>query len=155
MSFEVEPIVIFSSPEARLQNWKELRQRLAELDDQSAMELVADYWSKVPLSAFSYNPETPEEWLTPWEMVHKGDWCPLMLAVAMEMTLRLSGWDSSRMELVYFRDYDISEEVFVLKIDGKFALNYSVGKVVEFPKTKQVLLGSWQFQGRSYRAITN
>lgn len=151
--FNVNPFVVYSSADDRLRHWKELRHQVSTMDDADALAMVAEYWSYAPLSNFSYNPEYPEDWPSPWEMVHKGQWCRLMLAPAMEFTLRLAGWDSSRMKLVYFRDYDISEEVFVLKIDDKIALNYSNRHVVDYPDTKQVILGYWQFSGKTYTPL--
>ena len=151
--FDVNPFILYSSSSDRLKHWKELRHELSTLDDQNAMAMVAEYWSYAPLSNFSYNPEAPEEWPTPWEMVSRGQWCRLMLAAAMEFTLRLSGWDSDRMKLIYFRDYNISEEVFVLKIDDRYALNYSNREVVDYPDTEQVVMGCWQFIDKNYTKI--
>lgn len=139
-----------NSGQDRIASWKDLRKKISTMDDLDALATVAEYWSYAPLSNTSYDPDTPSEWLSPWEMVSKGEWCRQMLAVAMEFTLRLSGWDESRLKLVHMRDYDISEEVFVLKIDDKYALNYSEGEVVEFPKTEQVITNIWQFDHKTY-----
>ena len=149
--FDINPFVIFNSPQGRLTNWKALRQKIAELSDDEAMAIVAEYWAHAPMSNFSYNPDDCESWPSPWEMVSAGDWCPQMVAVAMEFSLRLSGWEANRLELVAFRDYDISQEVMVLKIDDKYALNYSIGKVEGWPDTKKIITGKWSFQGRSYK----
>ncbi len=86
-------------------------------------------------------------------MISHGDWCRRMIAVAMEMTLRIAGWDTSRLKIVAFRDYDISEELLVLKIDDQWALNYSIGEVVPYPETHQVVTAIWQFQGRNYKEL--
>lgn len=146
----VNPFVSMNSPQDRLDSWKDLRRNISQLDDQAALAAVAQYWSCAPISNFSYNPESPDDWLSPWEMVAKGDWCRHMVAVAMEFTLRLSGWDANRLKLIYLRDYDISEELLILKIDDKYALNYSVGEVIDYPSNGQVITGSWQFDRRDY-----
>jgi hypothetical protein len=146
------PFIVLNSGQDRLDSWKELRQTISTLDEASALNAVADYWGNAPLDTISYNPEDPSEWPSPWEMVSRGDWCRNMVAVAMEFTLRLAGWSPDRLTLLYLRDYDISEELLILKIDGEYALNYSIGQVVEYPKTKQVITGIWQFDRRQYVA---
>jgi hypothetical protein len=148
------PFVALNSADDRLASWKELRKQIATLPDRDALAAVAAYWGNAPLSAHSYNPETPKEWPTPWEGIAKGDWCRKMVALAMEMTLRLAGWDASRLKLIYLRDYGISEELLVLKIDDRDVLNYIVGEVVEYPSTDQVITGVWQYCGRSYEAAS-
>lgn len=151
------PFVINASPDERLAYWKQLRKTIAEKSqdgseqaEDEALAILADYWSMVPISNFSYNPEDPDRWLTPWEMIHKGDWCQLMVAVGMEMTLRLSGWSSERMEIISFRDYALSEEKMVLRIDGNKTLNYTIGEVVEWPESEKIFTGMWRYDGRKY-----
>jgi hypothetical protein len=148
--WKANPFVSLSSGQDRLASWKELRHSITDLPEAEALSAVAEYWGQCPLSNFSYNPESPEDWLPAWEMISRGDWCRQMVAVAMEMTLRLAGWDASRLKLVYLRDYSISEELLILKIDGDYALNYIVGQVVEYPKTEQIITGIWQFDRRDY-----
>ncbi len=146
----VNPFISLNSGDDRLASWKELRRSLADLDEADALARVAEYWGCAPVSNFSYNPEMPEDWPSAWEMVSRGEWCRNMLAVAIEFTLRLAGWDASRLKLIYLRDYDISEELLILKIDDKYALNYSVGQVVDYPQTEQVITGIWQFDHKDY-----
>lgn len=142
--------ILLNSGQDRLESWKELRRSITGIPDMDALRIVAEYWADAPLSNFSYNPESPDDWPTAWEMVSRGDWCRQMLAVAMEMTLRLAGWDAARLKLIYLRDYDISEEVMVLKIDDTIALNYSMGEVIEYPKTEQIITGIWQYDNKKY-----
>ena len=143
------------SPNERLEDWKRLRKEIANADDGQALRLVAEYWGKAPLSVYSYDPEQPDEWPSPWEMVSDGEWSRSTVAIGMEFTLRLAGWDAGRLKLVYFRDYDISEELMILKIDDTLALNYTLNEVVEYPQTNKVILGSWAFRDKKYDALTN
>ncbi len=153
--FEYNPFIVYNSPDERLEQWKSVRKQISEIDDRQAMELVAEYWGYVPLSNFSYNPEIAEDWPTPWEMVYRGDWCKHLVAVGMEATLRLAGWDASRLQIVAFRDYDISDELTVLKIDDKWALNYNIGKVINWPDTEQIITNIWQYKGRGYVSLAD
>ena len=137
----------------RLSDWKLFRNSLVDLPEKEAFQAVADYWSMAPLTKLAYDPENPDDWLSPWEMVSAGDWCPYSRALGMEFTLRLAGYDSSRLKLMLMRDYTISEQLMVLKIDDKYALNYTEGMVVDFPNTDQTILVIWQFDGRKYTSV--
>jgi hypothetical protein len=154
MYFDTNPFLVHSTPDSRLEYWKELRKKIANMPDRDALDLLAEYWAMVPLSNFSYNPEQPDLWPTPWEMVYRGDWCADMVPVGMEATLRLSGWDATRLSIVAFRDYDISQEITVLKIDDTYALNYTVGKVIEWPTTEKIITAIWSYKDRSYVSQT-
>ena len=154
MYFDNNPFVINTSSESRLSHWKTIRKTIADLPERDALRVVAEYWSYAPLVQHSYDPENPSEWPTPWEMVSRGKMCRDFVALAMEQTLRLAGWDYSRMKLVYLRDYDISEELMLLNIDGMFALNYKVGEVIEYPRTEQIITHVWQFNGKEYVETT-
>lgn len=140
-------------PKERLADWKQLRTTVAQLSDDEAMALVASYWSQAPLSKMAYDPEFPDQWMSPWEMVNSGEWCPYSRAIGMDFTLRLAGWDISRLKLILMRDYTISEQLMVLKIDDTYALNYSNGMVVEYPNTDQTILVTWQFDGKNYQSV--
>ena len=150
MYFDNNPFVVHSSPDDRLAFWKTIRQQIAALPDKDALALVAEYWGNAPLDSFSYNPENPVEWPSPWELISRGTVCRNIVAVAMEQILRLSGWDASRLKLIFLRDYDISEELLVLKIDDKYCLNYSVGEVIEYPNTEQIITHVWQYDHKEY-----
>ena len=140
-------------PDERTASWKALREEVRLLDDAAALKLVSEYWAKAPVSKMAYDPEDHASWPSPWEMVHAGDWCPSSIAIGMEFTLRLGGWDASRLKLVLIRDYDISEQIMVLKIDESLVLNYSVGYVEEYPKTNHDVLISYQNDGKRYFVI--
>lgn len=146
--FDVNPFIIHSTPDTRLSFWKGLRNTL--VDNPDALDILAEYWGLVPLGNSHMQIDDPTTWGTPWEMIHNGNWDRHMVAVGMEMTLRLSGWDASRLKIVSFRDYDISDEVTVLKIDNTYALNYNVGQVINWPNSEKIITDSWQFDGREY-----
>lgn len=143
---------LLPAPE-RLKHWKEFRNSLAHLEDAEALAAVAEYWRWAPLLKMAYDPEFPTEWASPWEMINTGDWCVYSRAIGMEFTLRLAGWDKSRLKLVLMRDYTISEQLMVLKIDDSLALNYTEGLVVEYPNTDQTILVTWQFDGKNYQSL--
>jgi hypothetical protein len=75
------------------------------------------------------------------------------VAVGIETTLRLAGWDKNRLELVMMKEVDnISAEYFVVKIDGTHILNYSYGKCVpvEEMQGKVEFQYAYRWAGRTY-----
>lgn len=144
----------FLRPDEQIAEWKLLREEIKLLDDDAAFQRVAEYWGDAPLLKMAYDPEDCTEWPSPWEMVAAGDWCPFSVAIGMEFTLRLAGWDPERMELVTIRDYNISEQKMILKIDGRIALNYSVGTVEAFPESNFDVLAAFKNDGKRYSSIT-
>ena len=141
-------------PDERLESWKSIRNALKDLDESEALQLVAEYWAQAPMLKMAYDPALPDEWPSPWEMVSDGDWCPYSVATGMEFTLRLAGWAPERMQILHIRDYDISDERCVLKIDESVFLNYNEGFVVDIPTTRYDVLGTVQSNGKRYFLAT-
>lgn len=138
------------SPKERLSSWKELRKNIVDLPEIVQLETVAEYWAKAPLLKMAYDPDDLPNWPSPWEMVHDGNWCCYSVAVGMEATLRLSGWDHNRLKVLYIRDYDISDQKCVLKIDDTLLLNYNINMIIEYPETKHDVLVAYKSNGKLY-----
>ncbi len=103
----------------------------------------------------AYDPEAPETWPGPWEMISEGDWCPYSVAIGMEFTMRLAGISADRMEILHIRDYDISCEMFVLKIDESLVMNYSVGIVNHhYLTSRHDVLARYKSDGKRYFRLT-
>jgi hypothetical protein len=138
------------SPRDRLVHWKEFRKGLSAMPEEEQLVRTAEYWALAPLASFTHDTEHPESWPSPWEMISDGEWCRNSVAIGMEFTLRLSGWDPARLLLADLRDYDISDQYFVLIIDGRKVMNYTYAEVVDFPSTKHDVIGRWRFSGKFY-----
>lgn len=137
----------------RLGDWKDFRKSLITMNEQKQIAAVVNYWSKAPLIKHAYDLDNPDTIPTPWEMISLGDWCVDSVAIGMEFTLRLAGWDSSRLKLVMVRDYDISEMKVILIIDEMYWLNYSYGMVCNTPTSRYDIIGQWRFSGKHYEPI--
>ncbi len=144
----------FLSRDERVQHWKIFRDSLKELSDIEALNAVAHYWAQAPIMKRAYDDMDFSDWPSPWEMVHKGDWCQSSVAIGMEFTLRLAGWDANRLELITITDYDISEQKMILKIDESLVLNYTVGEVEEYPTTNHLIMISFRHDGKRYFETT-
>ena len=133
----------------RLADWKVFRDSLSAFSEEDQLRLVASYWAQAPLLKVAYDPENPKSWPSPWEAVHDGNWCRDSTAIGMDFTLRLSGWEPSRLELRLIDDHPNSNIVLVLKVDGTIALNYEWNTVTEFPSDFHTLR-KYHWDGRHY-----
>jgi hypothetical protein len=141
-------------PRLRLGSWKNLRSSLAALDEDAQLQAVVNFWAQAPLLTFAHDPEAPATWPGPWEMIEENHWCRSSVAIGMEFTLRLGGWDPSRLTLRYIRDITMSDQIFVLDVDGRYFLNYEYGTVVPIPDTQRIEIAAVQFAKRKYALLT-
>jgi hypothetical protein len=141
-------------PKPRLSEWKKLRDSLKDLVEIDQLNAVAKYWAQAPLLNIAYDPERLDLYPSPWEMMNANKWCRNSIAVGMDFTLRLSGWETARLIVKMMRDYDISDQKLILEIDGDKLLNYDYGIVSNIPKTKFVILNSWNFSNKNYSQKT-
>jgi hypothetical protein len=142
------------SPQERLTDWKRFRESLRTLDEINQLSAVAKYWAQAPLMGLAHDIEFSEKLPSPWEMISEGNWCRNSIAIGMEFTLRLAGWNSSRLNLHMLRDWDLSEVILILIIDESKTLNYNYGEVTEYPNSRHDVTGSWSFSGKLYTRIS-
>lgn len=141
------------SADDRLEAWSSFRDGLNAFSEQEQINLVAQFWAQCPLSRWSLDPDTPKSWQTVWEMLDEGDYCKNAVAIAMETTLRLSGWDASRLKLVMIRRLYDGDRFFVVIIDDTVVLNYSSGETVNVAdiEVEFVTQYAFKFEGRQYK----
>jgi hypothetical protein len=138
---------------SRLRDWKEFRNRLPSLSETEQFSELARYFAQAPLVRYTYDAHDPATWPTMWQMVSDGDWCEQSIAIGMEGTLRLSGFEASRLKLVLINDRDLSEVRFVLQIDDRIWLNYEYGVAREIPDTNRTVMCCWQFDGKKFVSV--
>lgn len=137
----------------RQAKWKEVRTGLCGLSEPDQLKSVATFWAQAPLSNTSYDLHQPEGWPTPWEMLRANVWCRHSRAIGMEFTLRLGGWDASRLKLILANDLNISDTIFVLEIDRTTILNYDLGNTVTLPNRQWEIIAEWQFTGKFFTTV--
>lgn len=140
-------------PSERLNEWTAFRDGLSAYSEYEQLEKVARWWGLAPLNKRSIDPYDPKSWMTVWEMLYSGDLCQNSLAVAMESTLRLAGWDPKRLTLQMVYSEEESSEFLVVQIDGTYLLNYSYGSPanVEVVSNDITVQNEFGFSGRSYK----
>jgi len=141
------------SADDRLEHWKDFRKSLSSKTDLEKMTAVATYWSSAPLKNIAYDCDAPETWPTIWEMIRAGDWCRNSIAIGMDGTLRLIGFDPSRLTLGTIIDPDISAMLTVVRIDADWLLNYDWSLLAPYPTTRHRWLRKFRWSGRKYFEI--
>jgi hypothetical protein len=134
--------------EERLADWAAMRRSLSGKSDHDQLLAVAAYFAQAPLVKIAYDPDDPSAWPTPWEMIHHNEWDRDILAVMMEATLRLAGWNPDR--LCVTRLDDRTNLRSVVGVDQTHALNYDWGMVTTLPTTGCHIRHRWRFSGRHY-----
>ena len=140
-------------PRELLSQWKMVRNQLRELPEKEQLLSVVSFWIKAPLKKMAYDPETLDDYPSPWDMMNENDWCQNSVAVGMDFTLRLGGWSADRLQIKMIRDYDLSIQRLVLVVDGKYFLNYEYGEIVEALSANHDVLDTWQFTGKHYERV--
>ncbi len=120
------------SADKRLRLWKEFRETLTQQDHFDQLESVAQWFAETPTVNFSIDYDTPSSWPSPWELIEEGNLCESGIAYLMERTLALSGWDSSRLQLILLKNTEAQILRLCLLVDGLYILNYSYLAVMDW-----------------------
>lgn len=142
------------NPRDRLSDWKRMRSSLHDMTEADQLSEVAKYWALAPLNRIAYDAEDISSWPSVWEMIDAGEWCRASVAVGMEATLRLVGWNPNRLTIRHIDDRIISDIFLIVEIDGALALNYDHGGVIETPKNNFHEMARWRFIGRNYTRVS-
>lgn len=135
----------------RLSAWVAFRRGLEAMPPEDRLAPVAAWWAQAPLLTIAYDPEAPDTWPSPWEMVHAGDWCRNSVAIGMEATLRLSGVPAERLELAMLIAPGEERMGLVAVFDGATALNHEWGAPCPLPSPRRVV-HRWRWNRRGYAA---
>lgn len=143
------------SAQERLDDWSSFRDGLPNLDEETQIKEVVAYWARCPFSAWSLDPDQPEQWPTIWEILNDGDYCSNAIAVGMEATLRLSGWSPERLQLLMIRKLQDGEQFFIVLIDEVTVLNYSYGEATPIEQCSNDFEIRYRvgWSGRSYKRL--
>ena len=137
-------------PTDRLDAWRDFRKSLDGQAEEVQLTMVVEWFAETPISTFVLDFDHPETWPGPWEVMNEGNFCSTAIAYMMQQTLQLVGWDQSRFEFRYIRNNKIEDQMMVLLIDDKWALNYGYRQVVDFePERADCLtMVSYRFNAR-------
>lgn len=114
-----------SSTEA-LAEWKSFRKNL---NGNTALEDVATHFFDVPLGARCVDYYTPENWLSPWEILSFKAYCRSNVTLLMYYSIVLSELPGYAAEVALIDDF--ADIFLVLIINKKHVLNFELGKVTD------------------------
>jgi len=127
--------VFMQSPDERRRAWRDFRIELKNTESElDQLKMVAKWWGRCPVTNWSLDWDQPQNWGSPWEVLHDGYYCRNAVAYMMFMTLVLADgqrWTKDRLNLAGIRfQQDITEDQWlVLIVDDRWVLNYSLGEV--------------------------
>jgi len=116
----------------RVARWREFRKSLDDLPLEEAIKSVVDFWRSCPYAPYYLDPDNPDSWPTPWELISENYYCDLAKALGMLYTLYFSnhGKDLDAEIRVY---YD-PETKFVYNLpvfsQGKYIVNLVDAEIV-------------------------
>jgi hypothetical protein len=118
----------------RILAWRQFRSALQGLSELQQLDEVAKFWGDAPLQTYVVDWDKAHEWPCAWQLIHDGDFDSNIIALLMEQTLILVGWNPERLKLMYVKDSAIEEQMMILVIDERWVLNYSYYEVFELSK---------------------
>lgn len=118
---------VSSSPKQLLNSWKNFRQELfEEEDDLDVLNRLVEWFSYCPEVKPWRTWDNPEEWESPWEIIHQGLFCKSTRSYLMERTLFYSDEDrwSKNCQLWWVKDLAHSDIYLLLIVNEKWVLNF-------------------------------
>ena len=128
----------FESPSTRLKMWREFRQSLDIENTLEVCQTVVDWWKSSPISVITIDPVDYKRWPTPWEMLHKGDFCENSLALGMSYTIYYAN-NCIPNRLVFIQNKKDSIQKLCVLIDEKYLLNYCHGVISSRPESETII----------------
>lgn len=125
----------YMSPSKRLSMWREFRNGLDTTNTLDVCNTVVHWWKSAPLVNIAIDPVNSNQWPTPWEMLHQGDFCDNSLALGMAYTIYYANPDIKN-ELIYVTCIGRSFQRLCALIDNKHLLNFDHGSISTLPDTE-------------------
>lgn len=125
----------YESPSKRLSMWRDFRNGLDQTNTLDVSKTVVQWWQSAPLVNISIDPVNPEQWPTPWEMLHQGNFCQNSVALGMAYTIYYAN-PNIQNELLYVTCIGKSFQRLCALIDNKHLLNFDHGSISTLPDTE-------------------
>lgn len=139
--------------EGRLRAWRDFRKTLDSLTLEQATESVAEFWHRCPFVPYNLDPDCPESWPTPWEMISKNYYCDLAKAVGMLYTLYFTahGSDLDAEIRVYVDSGTDYEYNLAFLSQGKYVLNFRDASVVNIESLNKNLVLKHRYSSKELK----
>ena len=128
------------SSQDRLKDWREFRESLNELPVEEQLTNISNYWSSVATVKYYFDFDKPkEEWPTPWELIHEGEFCINGIAYLIMKTIELlpnRNWETDDLKLILIKDLERSDMYLAVLVCNQYLLNYDHNKVTVWEEVK-------------------
>lgn len=125
----------------RLGHWKRFRSEISSLSLDEAMESTNDFWKSCPYTPYYLEPDNPDNWPDPWQLITDNYYCDLAKTLGIVYTLHLS--DHFLLLKPEIRVYYDSSTKYSYHIawfdDGKYVINLDESAVVNKEQINQRL----------------
>lgn len=120
--------------EAKLLSWREFRSNLNSWPDD--IDTVTKMWAQAPIAHNYLTYENTNKWPDAWTLVSDSVFCDISIALGMFYTLYYSSYDKKdTMRIEHYRLLDKHQTLNLVSLeDGKYMLNYHVGRPVNILK---------------------
>lgn len=135
------------TPSERVVRWRDFRKTLDHLPLEQAIKAVAEFWHGCPFAPYYLDPEKPEEWPTPWELISENYYCDLAKALGMLYTLYFTahGKDlDAEIRVYYDTETKFTYNLPVLA-QGKYVVNLVDGEIVNIESINKNLKLKYRF----------
>lgn len=121
--------------------WRDFRNSLSAMTLEEALIATQDFWASVPFAPYYLDPDRPEEWPNPWDLITENYYCDLAKALGIVYTVYFSqhGKDLD-LEIRVYYDLD-TEYVYNLAVfdQGKYVINLVEGEIVNIESVEEKL----------------
>jgi len=122
--------------EERLAIWRGFRDSIQQLDLESALLAINDWWWSLPMVDHSLSWHDPEQWPTPWDLIGYHGFCGLARALGMSYTvMMLQRPDINDITIIMTHDDNL-----VRVNQGKYIMNWCPGDIVNIRSQDSTVL---------------
>ena len=125
--------------ENKILAWREFRNSLNSWPED--IHTVAKVWGTAPLTNNYLTFDNHENWPDPWSLITDSVFCDISVALGMFYTLYYSSYENK--ESMQLQHYQLIQEHQILNLvsleDGKYMLNYHVGRPVNIQQLEGTL----------------
>jgi hypothetical protein len=115
-----------SDYQTRLGQWVQLRRESADIDLESSLLKVNDWWQHTPWQPYYLHWDDHATWPGPWDLLADNTYCGLARALGIVYTLLLINHDGvTKIDLI-----DCDEGNLVQINEGKYILNWAQGEML-------------------------
>jgi hypothetical protein len=133
----------------RIVHWRDFRKSLDHLPLEEAIKKVAEFWQGCPFVPYYLDPDNPDQWPTPWELISENYYCDLAKALGMLYTIYFTAHGKNLdAEIRVYNDTD-TEFTYNLPFlaRGKYVVNLVDSTVVNIESIKKNLKLKYRYTG--------